>query len=300
MPWIECVPNVSEGRRDDVVRTCATAIRGTGVALLDVHADRTHNRSVYTFSGSAATLPDAVAAMFDMAVAAIDLRRHEGAHPRIGAVDVVPFVPLDGTTMTDCVTLAQGVGRQIAERYDVPIFLYEEAARSPERRHLQDIRRGGFEGLAKKMSRPEWTPDFGPSRPHPSAGATAVGARRILIAYNVNLATRRLDLAKNIARSVRQSSGGLPFVKAIALPLPERDLVQVSMNLTNFEKTSIVDAFQAVEQEAKREGVGVLESELVGLAPAAALSATVAAQVMLKDFSDEMILERRLKTCLPL
>jgi glutamate formiminotransferase len=295
MPWIECVPNVSEGRREKVVDACATAIRQPGVALLDVSADRTHNRSVYTFSGTAAALPQAVAALFDVAIGAIDLRQHEGAHPRIGAIDVVPFVPLGSTPMADCVALARSVGREIAERHGVPVFLYEEASQLPERRQLQDIRRGGFEGLAKKMARAEWAPDFGPSRPHPSAGATAVGARRTLIAYNVNLATNRLEVAQNIARAVRHSSGGLPYLKAMAVPLTDRGLVQVSMNLTNFEKTSIGDAFHAVERQAEREGVAVVESELVGLAPAAALSSSLAQKVRMRGFSEDKILETRLK-----
>ena len=212
----------------------------------------------------------AVMALFERAVAEIDLRTHRGEHPRLGAVDVVPFVPIEGVTMAECVELAKKVGAAIAARFGVPVYLYEEAATNPTRRNLEDIRRGEFEGLASKMASAEWAPDFGPREPHPSAGATVVGARMPLIAYNINLATDRLDVAKKIAAAIRQSSGGFRFVKAAGFTLADRGIVQVSMNLTNYEKTPIFRVFETVKREAARYGVSILESEIVGLIPAQA------------------------------
>jgi glutamate formiminotransferase len=292
---IECVPNVSEGRREAVVTGCATAMQRAGAVLLDVNLDATHNRSVLTCAGDETTLAAAVVALFDRAIAEIDLRRHSGEHPRIGAVDVVPFVPLAETAMIDCAELARRVAAAVASRHRLPIFLYEEASPPGRRRALEAIRRGGLAALAARMAQPDWAPDFGPSRPHPTAGVSVVGARPLLIAYNVNLATSRLEIAKQVAVAVRQSSGGLPSVKAIAVDLADRGLVQVSMNLTNFRQTSIARAFDAVVQAASRLGVDVLESELIGLAPEAALSASVAAHVKLKNFGERMILEHRLR-----
>lgn len=291
MSWIECVPNVSDGRRRAVVDACAEAIRGAGAHLLDVSLDPDHNRSVFTCAGESAALAAAVEALFARAVAAIDLRTHTGQHPRIGAVDVVPFVPLGDASMTQCVALARLVGRTVAERFEIPVFLYEAAAVLPHRRTLQEVRRGGFEGLSARMQQPGWAPDYGPNRPHPTAGASAIGARRPLVAYNVNLHTSRLDIAKAIARRVRESSGGLPGVKAMGVTLADRGLVQVSMNLVDVETTSVARAFEAVRLEAARHGVDVLESELVGLAPAAALPPSTAALVRLKDYGAHRLLE---------
>jgi glutamate formiminotransferase len=297
MAIIECIPNISEGRRQDVIDACATAIRASGVHLLDVKSDASHNRTVYTFAGDAATVRAAVLALFASAVPAIDLRSHSGEHPRLGAVDVTPFVPLEGATMADCVALAKSVGEDIGRQFGVPVYLYEEAATSPARRNLEDIRRGEFEGLATKMQQPDWKPDFGPSAPHPSAGAAVVGARMPLIAYNINLATNRLDVAKKIAAAVRQSSGGLRFVKAMGIELADKGVVQVSMNLTNFEKTPIFRVFELVKREAARYGVTVLESEIVGLVPAAALTASAAWFLQMEDgFSANQILENKLRS----
>ena len=294
---IECVPNVSEGRRQEVVDRLADVLRrAPGVRLLDYSADANHNRSVFTFVGDGPALEQAVLALFERAIADIDLRTHRGGHPRIGAVDVVPFIPLMGATMADAVDVARRTGGAIAERFGVPIYLYEAAAVHPSRRALQDIRRGGFEGLAGKMASPGWTPDFGPATPHPTAGASAVGARPPLIAYNINLATDRLDIAKEIAAAVRASNGGLPFVKAIGLRLADRGIVQVSINLTNYERTSMVTVFGAVTREAERRGVSVLESEIVGLVPQAALRPGDATHLKLKGSSPERILEEKLKT----
>jgi glutamate formiminotransferase len=289
------VPNISEGRQPAVVERLAAEARAVaGVHLLDHSADSSHNRSVYTMAGDAAALKIAVLAMASVAVRTIDLRVHHGAHPRIGAVDVVPFIPLGDTTMGECVNLARDVGQTIAERLKVPVYLYEEAASTETRRRLENIRRGRFEGLAAKMKDPNWTPDFGPSTPHPTAGATAVGARRALIAFNVNLATNELPVARRIAAAVRERNGGLPAVKALGLALPERNIVQVSMNLTDFEQTSVETAFQRVAAEAANAGVGVLESELVGLIPEAAFRGTTPASLCLREFSDDRILERKL------
>src|SRR5262245_49569190 len=240
MPIIECIPNVSEGRRAEVVDAIASAIRGVpGVRLLDYSSDASHNRSVFTMAGDAAPLQAAILAMYERAPAATDLRTHQGEHPRLGAIDVVPFVPIEGVTMESCVALAKDVAQEVASRFGVPIYLYEEASTNPARKNLEDIRRGEFEGLAAKMATEGWSPDYGPLTPHPSAGASVVGARMPLVAYNINLNTDRLDVAKKIAAAIRHSSGGFRFVKAAGFALKDRGIVQVSMNLTNYEKTPI-------------------------------------------------------------
>jgi len=293
---IECIPNVSEARRADVIASIAESIRAVPtVRLLDVSSDASHNRSVFTLVGDAAGVERAVIGLFARAVAEIDLRTHRGEHPRVGAVDVVPFVPIEGVTMADCVALARKVGAEVAERFGVPVFLYEEASTDPLRRNLEDIRRGEFEGLAAKMASPGWAPDFGPSAPHPRAGASVIGARMALIAYNINLATDRLDVAKKIAAAIRQSSGGFRFVKAMGIKLDDRGIVQVSMNLTNFEKTPIFRVFDTVKREAERHGVAVLESEIVGLVPSAALTAAAGHYLQLERFTPEQVLENKLR-----
>jgi glutamate formiminotransferase / 5-formyltetrahydrofolate cyclo-ligase len=293
---IECIPNVSEGRRQDVIAALAEAIRRIPtVRLLDFSSDPSHNRSVFTFVGDAAGVEQAVLALFERAVADIDLRAHKGEHPRLGAVDVVPFVPIEGVTMAGCVALAKKVAAAVADRFGVPVFLYEEASTNPARKNLEDIRRGEFEGLAAKMAATEWKPDFGPSAPHPSAGASVIGARMPLIAYNINLATDRLDVAKKIAAAIRQSSGGFRFVKAAGFKLENRGIVQVSMNLTNFEKTPIFRVFETVKREAARYGVSILESEIVGLVPSAALAAAAEFYLQIEGFKSEQILENKLR-----
>jgi glutamate formiminotransferase len=295
MSIIECVPNISEGRRGDVLEACAEAIRGAGVSLLDVKPDASHNRTVYTFAGDAPSVRNAALALFAAAIPRIDLRSHSGEHPRMGAVDVVPFIPIEGASMADCVALATEVAAAVAAAHGLPVYLYEEAARSAGRRNLEDIRRGEFEGLAAKMTQQAWAPDFGPASPHASAGATVIGARMPLIAYNINLATDRLDVAKRIANAVRHSSGGLRFVKAMGIALEDRGIVQVSMNLTNFEKTPIFRVFELVKREAERYGVSILESEIVGLVPAAALTASAAWFLQIDAFNDDLILETKLR-----
>lgn len=296
MAVIECVPNVSEGRRPDVIDRLASSIGHiAGVHLLDRSSDPAHNRSVFTFAGDAQPVADAVLALFETAVAAIDLRSHSGAHPRLGAIDVVPFIPVSGATMTDCVALARTTAAAVASRFQIPVFLYEEAASTDARRNLADIRRGEFEGLAAKLALPEWQPDYGPPRPHPTAGAAVIGARAPLIAFNVNLATGRLETAKAIAAAVRHSSGGLPFVKALGIALEHRGVAQVSMNLTNYKETSIVRVFEAVRHEAERHGTSVLESEIVGLVPEAALPPDPEQSLQLAGFNPNQVLEHRLK-----
>jgi glutamate formiminotransferase len=290
---IECVPNVSEGRRADVIAALAAAIAGPGVRLLDQSSDPSHNRTVYTFAGEPDALCGAVLRLFTAAVDAIDLRVHEGVHPRIGAVDVVPFVPLRDASIAECVTLARRAAALIAERLHVPVFLYEEAATTDARRSLANIRRGGMNGLALRMKDGTWRPDFGPEQPHPTAGATAIGARPILIAYNINLASNRLEVAKRIAALVRWSSGGLPNVKALGLQL-DSGIVQVSMNLTNYEETPMTTVFDTVAREAAADGVRVLESEIVGLVPADALPGHPLRRLKLREEDLDKILERRL------
>jgi glutamate formiminotransferase / 5-formyltetrahydrofolate cyclo-ligase len=296
MPIIESIPNVSEGRRSEVVEKLADAIRNTaGVRLLDYSSDASHNRSVFTLVGDAGPLKQATLALFDAALANIDLRQHSGEHPRLGAVDVVPFVPIEGVTMDQCVALAEDVGAAVAERFGIPIYLYEEASKDPLRKNLEDIRRGEFEGLAAKMGSPGWAPNFGPHQPHASAGASVIGARMPLIAYNINLNTDRVDVAKKIAAAIRHSSGGLRYVKAMGLKLDDRNIAQVSMNLTNYQKTPIFRVFEMVKREAERYGVSILESEIVGLIPSAALVSSAEFYLQLERFGGEQILENKLR-----
>jgi len=295
MAIIECIPNLSEGRRPDIIEGFVARVRETGVRVLDYSSDASHNRSVLTLAGDAGTLNAAILALFAAAVDAIDLRSHRGEHPRLGAVDVVPFVPIEGVTMADCVALAKQVAAAVADQFRVPVYLYEAASENPLRRNLEDIRRGEFEGLTAKMSQPGWAPDFGPSLPHPSAGASVIGARMPLIAYNINLNTDRLDVAKKIASAIRHSSGGFRYVKAMGIKVDDRNLVQVSMNLTNHEKTPIFRVFEIVKREAARYGVTILESEIVGLVPSAALVSAAEYYLQLERFTAFQILEEKLR-----
>jgi len=296
MPIIECIPNVSEGRRADVVEAIASAIRAVpGVRLLDYSSDPAHNRSVFTFAGDAGAVKTAVLVLYERAILAIDLRTHRGEHPRLGAVDVVPFVPIEGVSMAECVALAKDVAQEVTTRFGVPTYLYEEASGNPARKNLEDIRRGEYEGLQEKMKAAEWAPDFGTAAPHPTAGASVIGARMPLIAYNINLNTNRLDVAKKIAAGIRHSSGGFRYVKAAGFELKERGIVQVSMNLTNYEKTPIFRVFETVKREAERYGVSILESEIVGLVPAAALHATAEFYLQIAGFNPNQVLENKLR-----
>lgn len=293
---IESVPNISEGRRVEVVEAAAAALRRVpGVRMLDVQSDADHNRSVLSLAGDAQSLKQAILNLFEQALPAIDLRSHRGEHPRLGAVDVVPFVPIEGATMQDCVALAREVGGAVAERFGVPVFLYEEAATAPHRRNLEDIRRGQFEGLPEKLKDPQWAPDFGPPQPHPSAGASAVGARAPLIAFNINLGTPDVEIAKRIAKAIRHSSGGYRYVKAMGILLQQRNVAQVSINMTDYTKTPLHRVFETVRAEAARHGVNVIGSEIVGLVPAQALVDAADYFLRLEGFNPSQVLERRMR-----
>ena len=293
---IECIPNISDGRRPDVVESVVAAVRGSaGVRVLDVQSDRDHNRSVLTIVGDSESLPAAVLALFEAALARIDLRSHQGEHPRLGAVDVVPFVPIEGATMKDCVALARRVAEEVAQRFSLPVYLYEEAAAAPHRRNLEDVRRGQFEGLAEKMKADEWAPDFGPRTPHASGGAAAVGARMPLIAYNINLGTPDVEIAKKIAKAIRHSNGGYRYVKAMGVLLEERGVAQVSINMTDYKRTPLHRVFETVRSEAARYGVSVIGSEIIGLVPSEALLDCADHYLRLEDFDRSQVLENRLR-----
>jgi len=293
---VECVPNFSEGRRPEVVDAIAAAIASVpGVKLLDREMDGNHNRSVITFIGNRSAVAEAAFLGAKKAVELIDMNVHRGEHPRIGALDVLPFVPIAGVTMDDCVVLAREVGKRIADELGVPVYLYEAAATRPDRRALPDLRKGEYEGLKVEIeTNPDRRPDFGPPRLHPTAGATIVGARPVLIAWNVNLGTTDVRVARRIARSIRESSGGLPAVRAKGFELSDRGLVQVSMNMVDYRKTGLVEAFEAIRRHAEKEGVPIVESEIVGLVPLDAILPAAVAYFKLRDFKREQILETRL------
>ena len=291
----ECIPNFSEGRNQEKIEKIVEPFKKTkGVKLLDYSADKDHNRLVVTLLGGAEELKRSVHAAIGIAVDVIDMNQHEGEHPRMGAVDVVPFTPVKNVEIEDAVKLVNEVAKKAAEEYDLPIYLYEEAASTEQRKNLADIRRGEYEGFADKIKKDEWKPDYGPQAVHPTAGATVVGARMPLVAFNINLDTDDLEIANKIARKVRHSSGGLRFVKAIGIDLSERNIVQVSMNMTDYTQTSLYQAFEMVKFEAKRYGVNVIGSELIGLLPAQALFDVAEYYLGLEDFESEQIMENRL------
>lgn len=296
---IECVPNFSDGRRPEVLEEIVRAVSSIeGVTLLDHSRDETHNRSVVTFAGAAASVVKAATAAVGRALELIDMEQHVGAHPRIGAVDVMPFVPLGGTRLEECVDLARRFGEQIAQRFELPVYLYGDAALRPERRRLADVRRGQYEGLRDEIGKdPDRAPDFGPSRLHPRGGAIAVGARKPLIAFNVNLATDDLALAKRIAHTVRESSGGLPGIQAMGVLLDnpgQPRMAQVSMNLVDWERTGIPRVVREIRRMALENGTDVDHCELIGLAPTGALLEVAADTLGLRGFSPDQALELRL------
>ncbi|MGZ3585685.1 MAG: glutamate formimidoyltransferase [Candidatus Limnocylindrales bacterium] len=310
---VECVPNFSEGRRVEVVDALADAVAATpGVHLLDRTSDVDHNRSVLTFAGPSQPVMDAMEAAVRVALARIDMEHHEGQHPRIGAVDVIPFVPLGETTMAECVEMARTFGARLAGEFGLPVYLYAQAATRPDRVVLADLRRPQYEGLKELIGQHGREPDFGPARLHPRGGAVAVGARPFLIAYNINLAARDVDLAKRIAHRVRERSGGLPRVQALGLDLEDLGCAQVSMNLLDFSVTPIWLVWETVRDLAAAEGVELRESELIGLAPLASLTAVAdhleipsdlavearigeaADWLRIRDFEPTMALELRL------
>jgi len=293
---VECVPNFSEGRDIAKIDAIARSIAAVpDVALLDRESDADHNRSVLTFVGPPDAVAEAALRSVETAAALIDLTRHRGAHPRIGAADVVPFIPITGVTLADCVVLAQRVGNEIWNRLRIPVYFYEAAAKRPERVNLANIRRGQFEALLAEMPTiPERRPDVGEAACHPTAGATAVGARKFLIAYNINLGTSDVGIARRIAKTVRFSSGGFRGVKAMGVLLASRNLAQVSMNLTDFEQTPMHVVFEAVRREAERYGVPVVGSEIVGLVPRRALETAAGYFLRIENFSPELALENRM------
>ncbi len=295
MKIVECVPNFSEGRREEVIEKIVDNFRNVNnVKLLDYNADKDHNRLVVTVIGEPQAVKSAVFNAIKTAVELIDLNKHEGEHPRLGATDVVPFIPIKDMKMEECVELAKELAKEVAENLNLPVYLYEKAATKPERENLANIRKGEFEGLAEKMKDPEWKPDFGPDTPHPTAGAVVIGARDFLIAFNVNLRTTDLKVAKRIARYVRGSSGGMKFIKAIGVDLKDKGMVQVSMNLTNYKKNPIYRAYQLVKMEAKRWGVEVAECEIEGLVPLEALVLDFKYFLQIHDFKIDKVIEYRM------
>jgi len=298
-PLVECVPNVSEGRDEAKIEELAAAIRSVeGVRLLDRHTDPDHNRTVFTLAGAPEAVVEAGVRLASKAAELIDLNRHRGVHPRIGALDVLPFVPLRGISLEECARLAVRASERIWREHRIPVYLYGAAARRPERRRLAEIRRGGFEALRGVAARdPEKAPDIGGPGLHPTAGATAAGARKVMIAYNVLLDTPDVAVAERIARRIRASSGGLPHVQAMGVYLPHRGLAQVSMNLTDYEATPLHEVFLAVAREAEREGVGVHSSEIVGLIPRRALEMASGVDLKWENLNPEAVLEERLMAC---
>ena len=296
MRLVECVPNFSEGRRPEIIASIRDAIAGVeGVAILDSSSDLSHNRTVITFVVPVENAVDAAFAGIQKARELIDLNRHTGEHPRMGAADVVPFIPLEGTTMEDCVVLARSLGERVGRELQIPVFLYERAATRPDRENLADVRRGEFEGLRDQIGKDATrVPDFGPTQIHATAGAVAIGARPFLVAYNVYLGpATNLPVAKDVAKALRHSTGGLRYVKALGLEVDGQ--AQVSMNLVDTEKTPLYRAFDMVKLEAAAQGVNTTWSEIVGLVPERALLETAARHVQLRNFSPEMLLERRVR-----
>ncbi len=289
---MECVPNFSEGRDLAKVERIVDAFRGKeGVKLLDYSSDKDHNRTVVTVIGEIEPLGDAVIEAIGIAAQLIDLTHHQGEHPRMGAADVVPFIPIKNCTVQEADALAKRVGKEAAERFQIPSFLYEKSATAPHRENLAAIRKGQFEGMFEKMKLPEWKPDFGPDAPHPTAGVFAVGARMPLVAFNVNLDTPNLQIAKDIAARVRHSSGGYAFIKALGVMLEERHIAQVSMNLTDYTHTAVYRAYEAVKMEARRYGVNVVGTEIIGMVPMAALIDCAEYYLQVENFSMKQVLE---------
>ncbi|MEO0079542.1 MAG: glutamate formimidoyltransferase [candidate division WOR-3 bacterium] len=293
---VECIPNFSEGRRPEVIEKIVATIRSvSGVSLLDQEMDPDHNRAVITFVGEPEAVFAAAFRAVKVASELIDLTRHQGEHPRIGATDVVPFVPIAGVTVEECIELARRLGKKIAEELSIPVYLYELAATRPDRQDLANIRKGEFEGLREAIRNdPDRAPDFGRPEVHPTAGATVVGVRPPLIAYNINLATTNLKIAERIARAIRFRDGGFRYVKALGFEVREKGCVQVSINMTDYTKTPLYRVFETVKREAERWGVNVLESEIVGLVPQAALNACARYYLQLNSFKSDQILENRL------
>lgn len=293
---IESVPNISEGRNKEVIEACVDQIRSTpGCTLLNYSSDEDHNRTVITYMGSLEGCEEASVKLAKKAVELIDLTKHEGAHPRMGCVDVMPFIPIKEATMDECVELSQRVGKRIAEEADLPVFLYEKSATAPHRQNLAKIRKGQFEGMAEKVKDPDWIPDFGGQRIHPTGGCVAVGGRPPLIAFNINLGTSDLEIATKIGKIIRESSGGLKCVKAMGVMLEDRNVAQVSINMTDFTVTPLYRVKELVKAEAARYGVPVIGTEIIGLAPMQAFFDTAEYYLQIEDFHpDIQVIENHL------
>ncbi len=292
---IECVPNFSEGRNMDVIeKIVAPFIKTEGCKLLDYNPDKDHNRVVVTVIGEPESVKKAMIEAAGIAIQNIDMTKHQGEHPRMGAIDVVPFIPIKNVTMEESVALAKEVAEALASNYNLPIYLYEKAASAPQRENLANIRKGEFEGFKEKIKLPEWAPDFGPAEQHPTAGATVVGARMPLVAFNINLATSDIEIANKISKCIRHISGGFRFTKAMGVDLKERGIVQVSINMTDYTKTALYRVFETVKFEAARYGVNVIGSEIVGLTPMEALVDTASYYLRLENFSMNQVLENRI------
>ena len=292
---MECVPNFSEGRDLQKIDKIVAPFRGKqGVKLLDYSNDEDHNRLVVTVVGEPEPLRDAVLEAIGVAVELIDLNHHQGQHPRMGAVDVVPFIPIRNVTMEEAVAISKEVGKEVAKRYNLPVFLYEKSASAPHRENLAAVRKGEFEGMAEKIKQPEWHPDFGLAERHPTAGTVAIGARMPLVAYNINLNTPSLEIAHDIAKKIRFIGGGLRYCKAMGVELKDRGITQVSINMTDYTRTALYRAFELVRVEARRYGVSIVGSEIIGLVPMEALIDTASYYLGLENFSMEQVLEARM------
>jgi glutamate formiminotransferase / 5-formyltetrahydrofolate cyclo-ligase len=292
---VECVPNFSEGRNLEVIqKIIAPFITTEGVKLLDYSPDKDHNRVVVTVMGEPESVKKAIIDATGIAIKEIDMTKHSGEHPRMGAVDVVPFIPIKNFTMEEAIELAKETAKEMAEKYDLPIFLYEKAATTAVRENLANIRKGEFEGMTEKILKPEWTPDFGPCKNHPTAGATVVGARMPLVAFNINLNTKNLEIANKISKCIRHLSGGLRYCKAMGVDLKEKGIVQVSINMTDFSKTALYRVFEMVRFEAQRYSVEIVGSEIIGLTPMEALIDTAAYYLRLEAFSLKQVIEYRM------
>jgi len=293
---VECVPNFSEGRRPEVIDAIVSEITSVqGVMLLDKEMDKDHNRAVVTFVGGPDEAKEAAFRAIRKAAELIDLEKHQGEHPRMGATDVVPFIPISGMTMDECVKLAKELGQEVGEKLEIPVYLYEAAATRPDRENLADVRRGEYEGIKSEIeTNPDRKPDFGPSRMHPRAGATAIGARMPLIAFNVYLGTRDVRVARRIAKAIRFGGGGLRYVKALGFDIKERAIVQISMNLVNYLRTPVFRVFEMIKSEAQRYGVSIVSSEIVGLTPMNAMMDVADFYLRLENFKKDQILENKL------
>lgn len=297
MEIVECVPNFSEGRREEVVDAIASSITNVdGIRLLGKEMDPDHNRAVITFIGTIEAVKKAAFNGIKKASELIDMSVQKGEHPRIGAADVVPFIPISGVTMKDCVNIANELGKEVGDKLQIPVYLYEDAAANQNRVNLADVRKGQYEGLKNEIeANPERFPDFGPNKMHPRGGAVAIGARMPLIAYNVNLGTNDVKIAKNIANAIRFKKGGLRYVKAMGFEIKERGIVQVSMNLTNYKKTPVFRVFEMIKREAERYGVNVIGSEIIGLIPMDAVIDCFDYYIRVENFDKNLILEKRIQ-----